>query len=67
MRLTCYKKDLLRSSSNTIKNYKEHTTSWSSLMKISNKLLMTLMLLNLFTNSLLEIAKLMLDFLTEVI
>lgn len=67
MRPTCYKKDLLRSSSNIIKNYKEHITSWSLLMKMSNKFLMKLMLLSLFKNNLLEIAKLMLDSLTEAL
>lgn len=42
MRLKCYRKDLSKSISNTIKNYRELTISWSLLMKMNNKLLMML-------------------------
>lgn len=63
----CCKKDLLKYFSNTIKNYRELTINWNSLLKMNNRLLMTLILLSLSKNSLLEIAKLISDFITEVL
>lgn len=67
MRPKCYKKDLLRFSLNTTENYRELTINWSLLMKMNNKLLMTLISLSLFKNNLLDNAKLMLDFTIEIL
>ena len=67
MRPKCYKKDLSKSFSNTTENYRELTINWSLLMKMNNKLLMTLISLSLFKNNPLDNAKLMLDFTTEVL
>ena len=67
MRPRCYRKGLSKFSLNTIENFRELTINWSLPMKMNNKFLMTLILPNLFKSNPLDNAKLMSDFIPEIL
>lgn len=67
MRPRCYRKGLSKFSLNTIENFRELTINWSLPMKMNNKFLMMLMLLNLLKSNPLDNAKLMSDSIPEIL